>query len=111
MEGFEEVVEVKVATPAKTKKSGVAENFINRSTGVKKVRRKKTVFHVGDSVEDMEKSTVDLLADSSRKIIKTLEQEENRRINDILGRSYVPTKHENDIKSQELLVRSKLNLV
>lgn len=113
-ESQEVVRNFKVVSKKKTKlkHEGIADDFVDASVNGKQIarNRKKQLFNEDDDVETMEKATAELISDSSRKIFKKIEEDENNRLNEILERVYTPTKKKTKM-SESKLVKSLINIV
>ena len=93
------VKKIKVAKKktVKIKNEGIATDFVKASVEGKQIarNRKKSLYKNGDSIEDMERATADLLTDSSRKVISKMEDEENNHYcsGDTRGAVHYPHAH------------------
>lgn len=96
----------------KLKNEGIATDFVNASVEGKEIarNRKKELYKSDDSVDEMETATANLLADSSRKVIGKMEEEENSRLNELLAKTYSPRKKGKSV-SERKMVEAILNIV
>lgn len=96
----------------KLKNEGMATDFVNASVEGKEIarNRKKELYKSDDSVDEMETATANLLADSSRKVIGKMEEEENSRLNELLAKTYSPRKKGKSV-SERKMVEAILNIV
>lgn len=96
----------------KLKNEGIATDFVNASVEGKEIarNRKKELYKSDDSVDEMETATANLLADSSRKVIGKMEEEENSRLNELLAKTYSPRKKGKYV-SERKMVEAILNIV
>ena len=96
----------------KIKNEGIATDFVNASVEGKEIarNRKKELYKSDDSVDDMETATANLLADSSRKVISKMEEEENSRLKELMERTYSPRKKCKSI-SERKMVKALTNIV
>ena len=94
------------------KNEGIATDFVNASVEGKEIakNRKKELYKSDDSVDDMETATANLLADSSRKVITKMEEEENSRLNELLNKTYSPRTKGKSI-SERKMVEAIINIV
>ena len=94
------------------KNEGIATDFVNASVEGKEIakNRKKELYKSDDSVDEMETATANLLADSSRKVISKMEEEENSRLNELLNKTYSPRTKSKSI-SERKMVEAILNIV
>jgi hypothetical protein len=94
------------------KNEGIATDFVNASVEGKEIakNRKKELYKSDDSVDEMETATANLLADSSRKVISKMEEEENSRLNELLSKTYSPRTKSKSI-SERKMVEAILNIV
>lgn len=74
------------------------------------VGENKKLFNKGDSVEKMERNTVEFVANTSRKAFATIEKEEEDNIKELVSRKYYPVKVVKP-ETEEDMVKSKLNLI
>ena len=86
-------VKIKATAAPKTKlknTGGASDIFEIAETGKTKSKKVHQIYKKSDSVEDMAKATVDLISESSRSLLKNLENQENEPLNVMLRRTYVP---------------------
>lgn len=110
---IEEVREFKVSKKksVKLKHDGISEDFEKAIDGKEIGRyKKKSLYKDTDTVDDMEKETVELLADSSRKLIKRSEKYENDKIKELVNREYSPSTSSDTDEDQEEMLRSAINI-
>ena len=74
------------------------------------VGENKKLFNKGDSVEKMERNTIEFVANTSRKAFATIEKEEEDNIKELVSRKYYPIKATKP-ETEEDMVKSRLNLV
>ena len=95
----------------KLKHDGISDDFEKAIEGKEIGRyKKKSLYKDTDTVDDMEKNTVELLADSSRKLIKRAEKSENEKIKELVNKEYTPFSNSNECEDQEVMFRSALNV-
>ena len=108
------VKKIKVAKKktVKIKNEGIATDFVKASVEGKRIarNRKKSLYKSGDSIEDMERATADLLTDSSRKVISKMEDEENNRLNELLSKTYSP-RRKNKKTDEKKIIKNAINIV
>ena len=109
----ESVREFKVSKKksVKLKHEGISKDFEDAIEGKEVGKfKKKALYSETDTVEDMEYNTVELLADSSRKLIKRAEKSENEKIKELVNKEYAPSSTEDENVDEEELLRSALNI-
>ena len=82
----------------------------NNNKGKTKSKKVHQIYKKSDSVEDMAKATVDLISESSRSLLKNLENQENEQLNVMLRRTYVPRQAKVDDGSDLDKVMGSLHL-
>ena len=109
----EEIREFKISKKksVKLKHEGISKDFEDAIEGKEVGKfKKKALYSETDTVEDMEYNTVELLADSSRKLIKRAEKNENEKIKELVNKEYAPSSTEDENIDEEELLRSALNI-
>ena len=103
---------VKRKGTTKIKNAGIADDFVEASVDGKPIpkNKRKALYHEDDDIEDMEQATADLIADSSRKILKKMEEDENERLDELVSRTYAPRQKERIINEKKM-VRNIINMV
>lgn len=69
---------------------GASDVFEATKNGRVKSKTVHSVYKKHDSVDDMAKSTLDLLTDASRQAVKEMQKQQNNILSDIVSRNYVP---------------------
>lgn len=106
-------VKIKATAAPKTKlknTGGASDIFEIAETGKTKSKKVHQIYKKSDSVEDMAKATVDLISESSRSLLKNLENQENEQLNVMLRRTYVPRQAKVDDSSDLDKVMESLHL-
>lgn len=106
-------VKIKATAAPKTKlknTGGASDIFEIAETGKTKSKKVHQIYKKSDSVEDMAKATVDLISESSRSLLKNLENQENEQLNVMLRRTYVPRQAKIDDGSDLDKVMESLHL-
>ena len=109
----EEIREIKVSKgkSVKLKHEGISTDFEKSIEGKELGKyKKKSLYKDDDTVDEMEKNTVELLADSSRKLIRRAEKSENEKIKELVNKEYSPSINSDDDGDSEELLRSSLNI-
>lgn len=103
---------VKRKNVTRLKNSGIADDFVEASVEGKAIpkNKRKALYHEDDSLEDMEQATADLIADSSRKILRKMEEDENAHLEELVARTYAPRQKERVINEKKM-VRNIINMV
>lgn len=70
----------------------------------------KKLFNKGDSVEKMERSTIEFIVNTSRRAVATIEKEEENYIKELVARRYYPESVTQPVTEEEM-VKNLLNLV
>lgn len=70
----------------------------------------KKLFNKGDSVEKMERSTIEFIVNTSRRAVATIEKEEENYIKELVARRYYPESVTHPVTEEEM-VKNLLNLV
>jgi len=101
-----------IATPkTKLKNTGGASDLFEiAETGKTKSKKVHQIYKKTDSVEDMAKSTVDLVAESSRQLLKNINNQENNQLDYLVNRVYNPRQPKINSASDLENVMSELHL-
>ena len=109
----EDFREIKVSKKksVKLKHDGISEDFEKAIDGKEIGRyKKKSLYKDTDTVDEMTDETIELIADSSRKLIKRAEKSENEKIKELVNKEYSPSSNSNECENQEVILRSALNI-
>lgn len=108
-----EVVKINAIAKPKTKlktTGGASDLFEIAETGKPKSKKVHQIYRKSDSVEDMAKSTVDLMADSTRVVLKEFNDHENDKLSNLVNKNYSPRKTKTDDESDLNNVLDSLHL-